>query len=195
MTVAGLLVNPRGRSLRTRLDLYWRRIATISFACALLLPAGLLMGFRYVGTSSVPKGLWFVHAGQVAKGEYVFVCLPDEIASLGRRAGYLAGGSCSGESMPLMKRVVAMSGDVVRVGSAGVRVNGTLIAGSRRLRTDSSGHAIPGHVSEVAVRVPAGEIWVLGDWYKSWDSRYFGGIAQSRVIGVGTPLVTVPPGS
>jgi conjugative transfer signal peptidase TraF len=104
-------------------------------------------------------------------------------------------GICPGDSLPLMKRVIALSGDVVAVEADGVRVNGKLIVGSAPLSLDSAGHVIPGHVPRVPTVVAPGRMWVLGDWFKSWDSRYFGDVSESRVIGNGFPLITLPAGS
>ena len=185
----------RFQQFRVKADRAWRRLAIFSFVLALLLPTALLTGFRFIITSSVPKGLWFVHSGTVERGRYVLLCLPAHVAVLGRKAGYLDEGFCPGDSLPLMKRVIAMGGDSVRITDTGIAVNGTIIPGSRRLRVDSRGHRIPGTRGPAVSAVPNGEIWVLGDWFRSWDSRYFGAVPQSRVIGIGIPFVTTPAGS
>lgn len=187
--------NDRRLRFWTIVDRVWRRIAAISFILALAIPVGTLMGFRLIVTSSVPEGLWFVHSGTVVRGEYVLVCLPREIAVLGYRARYLWHGVCPGNVVPLMKRVIAMSGDMVNFTADGVWVNGALVRDSRPLLRDSLGHPIPGHAPNVPTIVPSGHFVALGDWFKSWDSRYFGSIAEAGIIGIGVPLITLPAGS
>lgn len=190
-----VLRNGRIRSVARIVDRLWRRTAVVTFIAAIVIPTGLLIGFRIVVTSSVPKGLWYVHSGAIARGQYALLCLPKDLAEIGRRAGYLPRGSCPGGVLPLMKRVIALGGDLVAVDRDGIRVNGNLLRGSKPLRRDSHGRFIESRVAMKEEVVPAGRMWVLGDWFKSWDSRYFGGVPEDRVIGLGTPLITTPPGS
>ena len=166
----------------------------MTFALAMVVPTALLVGFRFVGTASVPQGLWFVHQGSLSRGAYALVCLPLDVARLGRRAGYLPSGHCPGNVLPLMKHVVALPGDRVTVEADGVRVNGTLLARSRPLTHDSEGKIIVGRTPRKTETVAAGTIWVLGDSSKSWDSRYYGAIPEARVLGLGTPVLTSPAG-
>lgn len=70
-----------------------------------------------------------------------------------------------------LKRVVAVGGDLVEVRGAALYVDGRII----------EPHAGEKAVSRV---VPAGELYVLGDNRdRSEDSRYFGTVPESNVIG------------
>lgn len=176
-------------------DLLWRFAAIASLSLIFAIALGWFGGLRLIMTSSVPKGLWWVHHGDVARGRYVLTCLPANIASIGKRAGYLSPGFCAEQSMPVMKRVVALKGDVVVVSEQGVAVNGVALPSSKRLTHDSRGEPIPGLISFATYRVGDDAVWLLGDWFKSWDSRYYGSASLVRVIGIGTPLFVTPPGS
>ena len=181
--------------LMYRFSRAWRLIALVSFVLAIAIPIGILLGFRFISTSSVPKGLWWVHAGPAKRGSYVLVCLPPRVALEGRRAGYLFSGFCPGRVLPVMKRVIALAGDRVTVSRTGLSVNGRAIIGSARLSRDSRGRPIMTTVVASTYRVAPNVIWLLGDWFKSWDSRYYGGVSSSRIIGVGMPLLVSPAGS
>jgi len=173
----------------------WRGLTTVFIVLAVSIPLGSLIGFRMIITSSVPKGLWFVHTGRATRGNYVLTCLPQTVAIAGKQAGYLPPGFCPGKTLPVMKRVVAAAGDYVSVGNAGISVNGVVIAGSRRLSKDSRGRPVAGLVEATTYVVPHDAVWLLGDWFKSWDSRYYGAVPASLIIGVGVPLIVTPPGS
>jgi conjugative transfer signal peptidase TraF len=161
----------------------------------MIIPMALLMGFRYVGSPSVPEGLWFLHQGSLTRGAYALLCLPQNVAELGRRAGYLAVGNCPGNVLPLMKHVIALPGDRVQLASDGVRVNGVLMPRSRVQSHGSSGKRIAARLTQADEIVAPGMIWVLGDSSNSWDSRYFGAVADTRVLGIGTPILTTPADS
>ncbi len=64
------------------------------------------------------------------------------------------------------------------------------------LRYDSHGRPIRRFVTySTSARVSSGTVWLLGDWYRSWDSRYYGGVAAMRMIGIGSPVLVTPAGS
>ena len=82
----------------------------------------------------------------------------------------------------IVKRIVAVGGDVVEIRSNGVHVNGTLLH-----ETDGSeGYTIDAATYRymAPVKVPEGEVFVLGDNRKvSYDSRAFGTVNESAIIG------------
>ncbi len=167
---------------------WWRIVAYVLVAFALAIPVGTLVGFRFIVTPSVPMGIWFVRSGPIVRGAYVSACLPERIASIGLRAGYLDRGPCDG-ALAVMKRVVAISGDRVSLGASGLAVNGRIVPGSRRLSRDTHGRPVAGAIQLRPSLVREDQVWLLGDYYKSWDSRYYGPIPIVRVLGIGIPLV------
>jgi conjugative transfer signal peptidase TraF len=145
-------------------------------------------------TPSVPVGIWWIHTGAISRGEYVKACLPQKIANVGIARGYLSRGSCSPEKVvPVIKRVIALPGDVVVVDANEVRVNGVSIPISRRRRLDSGGRPIPSSVHLGTSVVPADRVWLFGEIPLSWDSRYYGAIPMSSIRGVAVPLLVLPP--
>jgi conjugative transfer signal peptidase TraF len=157
--------------------------------CVLAVAIALFAGVRYVGTPSVPPGIWWVHHGTITRDGYVMACLPASIAAFGRERGYLDAGICAGHISPVMKRVIALPGDMVVLDASGLTVNGAHIANSARLARDSHQRLIFTFAPSYRGRVPAHTYWLLGDWFRSWDSRYYGPVDASAVLGVGTPLI------
>lgn len=154
------------------------------------LAGGEAAGLRLNTTASMPRGLWRVRAGRpVERAEVVVICPPDraDIREAARR-GYIPSGRCPGGYEPLIKPVAARSGDVVTVSSAGVAVDGILVANTRPLVRDDAGrmlHPVPAG----SYRVPRGAIWLLsGRDPRSFDSRYFGAVPVADIIGVARPL-------
>ncbi len=150
-------------------------------AALLLLPLALPPLFsaghlRLNRSGSLPLGLYReARSLPVTYGAYVSACLPAALARLGRSRGYLPGGGrCPEGSLPILKRVVALPGDRVRLGGTGLVVEGVPIPGTGRLALDRQGRPIPG-LPEGCYRVPPGAAWVAGNARpNSWDSRYYG---------------------
>ena len=80
----------------------------------------------------------------------------------------------------LLKRVVGVPGDVVRVDAAGLHVNGDLVAPGLVL-AGTLGHP-PAHWFREEV-IPEGRLYVAGLHPQSYDSRYFGPIAEHQIVG------------
>ena len=130
---------------------------------------------------SLPLGVYRPVDAPVTRGAIVVVCLPLTIGRLARERGYLGYGPCPGHVERLGKRVAAVAGDTVETDAGGVRINGFLIPGSRRLERDSRGRPLPVTAPRVVVR--PGELFLLAtDNPRSFDSRYFGAVAVTNLI-------------
>jgi conjugative transfer signal peptidase TraF len=114
-------------------------------------------------TGSMPGTVYKVGRGE--KGSLASLCSPIPHPSIGH-------GSCPDGSMPLIKRVVGVGGDLVTVTDDGVEINGQPVPNSRPLDLDTQGQALP-HVRGIFV-LKQGEIWTAGEHSNSFDSRYFG---------------------
>lgn len=168
-------------------------------ACVTVLFGGLAaaqaIGLRFNATSSMPTGLWrVVRVSEALRaGSIVVACPPDNQAIRQAVArGYLGTGGCPDAREPLLKTIAAIGGDVVAVSAAGVMVNGKLITGTIPLGKDSAGRPLSSFAL-TNYRLGNGEIWLVANADpRSFDSRYFGPVLTSHVIGFAQPIWTLP---
>lgn len=174
-----------------------RRFAfcTLSLACGLLillLVAGYIGGLRINMTPSEPLGLWRIVqiTRSIRPGEMVFVCPPDNSALReARRRGYLRSGLCPGGFGPLIKTVVAVTGQRVAVTDL-VAIDGVPIRNSRIFEKDGQGRSL--RHGQSGMLLP-GEVYLHSDFIGSWDSRYFGPVPDSGVLGLAQEVLTYAP--
>ena len=145
--------------------------------------------FTWNSTPSMPRGLYRdVGLTQLEVGDTVLVCLPEAGAAFAR-AQHLAleqtaDSPCPLHVQPLIKEVIALPGDSVRVEARGVVVNGALYPQSAPVARLRSGAPLP---RARAVRVPAGSVWTWTPHPHSYDSRYWGPMrVLSRLQAVAT---------
>jgi conjugative transfer signal peptidase TraF len=170
--------------------------ATILFAlsAAVLLGGAAVLahasGFRINHTSSLPVGLWRIEApeGPFDRGQIISFCSPD--TPFFRRAlanGWIGHGGCSGGSEPLLKPILAISGDRIELDESRVAVNGRIMPDSARMALEA------GEISTGAYDLQADEIWVMSTFHpRSFDSRYFGAISESEIEGIAKPVWVWP---
>ncbi|WP_075258222.1 S26 family signal peptidase [Herbaspirillum camelliae] len=107
------------------------------------------------------------------------VPLPAEAAALAAQRGYLP------TRVPLLKRVGAVSPQEVCVAGGIVRIDG--VPSAAVLRADRMGRPLPSWPQ--CRRLEPGELFLLSVTNPaSFDSRYFGPVAASTVIGVAHPV-------
>jgi conjugative transfer signal peptidase TraF len=131
-------------------------------------------------SASAPIGLYRVVAGPVERGDWVLVRPPAEVAVLAAERGYLPFG------VPLVKRVAASAGDAICARKGALFINGLEVA--RPLVRDHAGRPMPRWSG--CRRLGAEEIFLLLPPPDSLDSRYFGPISRTLVIGRLAPLWT-----
>lgn len=138
----------------------------------------------YNASDSVPVGWYRVDpAGQridsLPVGSVVLIRLPDAAAVLAAQRGYLPTG------IPLLKRVGAVAPQEVCVTDGNVRFDGVPVAAA--LRTDRLGRPLQAWLG--CRRLRPGELFLLSATNQaSFDSRYFGPVGASAVLGVAHPL-------
>jgi len=145
-------------------------------------------GVRWNFTQSVPGTIWLkrplaVDVGEALRGQYVYVCLPTEFVQafeIDRHVG--RGGRCGGTT-PLLKRVVGVTGDSVRIDETGITVNGSPVANTRPYSKDGDGQALP--KPNFSGVLETGKAVIAGDTEFSFDSRYFGVIEKQWIAGTG----------
>jgi len=125
-------------------------------------------GIVFNVTGSMPGTIYTVGRGE--KGSFASLCSPIPHPSIGH-------GSCPDGSMPLIKRVVGVAGDLVTVTNHGVEINGQPVSNSKPLDLYTKGQDLP-QMRGIFV-LKQGEIWTAGEHPNSFDSRYFGPVKFS----------------
>lgn len=163
--------------------LLWAGIG-VSALCTPILhraPARLV----YNATPSTELGWYVIGARQGARtlraGSVALVRLPSEAALLAAHRGYLP------EALPLLKRVAAAAPQSVCIDAQGLHIDGAYVAPVRE--HDGQGRPLP--VWRQCRHLHAGELFLLGDARDaSFDSRYFGTVDASMVLGEAHPVWT-----
>ncbi|MGY3116171.1 conjugative transfer signal peptidase TraF [Bradyrhizobium sp. S3.14.4] len=154
--------------------------------------AGWCAGLRINMTPSYPRGLWRIAPLDRAAtaGDLVLICPP--VTAEFERAfarGYIRRGLCAGGLSPLIKTVAAIGGQQVDVTDQ-VSIDGRPLPDSDVRQSDAAGRPLTPFAGGV---VPAGELYLHSDFAGSYDSRYFGPIPSSGVLGLARPVFTFGP--
>ncbi len=174
---------------RRRVVLFLAGAGGVIFGLAVIAHMG---GYRLNLTPSEPLGLWRIEAlnRPVVTGDLVFVCPPaTAMFEEARRRGYLRRGLCAGGFAPLIKTVAALPGQHVEI-TDHVVINGHPIGASTVRSTDGEGRTItpdPGGV------VPSGHLFLHSSFASSYDSRYFGPVPDTGLLGLARPVFTFDP--
>lgn len=153
-------------------------------AAALLVPAVVQLPMRlvYNPSDSVPRGWYRIGSpDSLHVSGIVLVRLPAGVAALAAQRGYLPAG------VPLLKRIGAVAAQSVCVGEGSVRIDGVAVAAV--LAEDGVSRPLSPWAQCRALS--EGELFLLSDVHAaSFDSRYFGPVDASTVIGRAYPLWT-----
>lgn len=147
-------------------------------------------GVRINGSPSLPVGLYLIT--ERADANLVEFCPTGAFAQLAIERGYRDAGSCSDGGAPLLKPVVARTGDSVEVSEAGLAVNGHLLPNTAPMKRDTSNRPlIPWPQGRYTVAPDS--IWVASSYNaRSFDSRYFGPVPLTSIRDYVRPWVTLP---
>lgn len=130
---------------------------------------------------SMPLGLYFKSHSAIQRGDIVAVCLQNPYKALGLQQHYLitSHGICHG-TMPLMKQLIAIPGDQVKLTNESIQVNDkTYLYPTHRQDSKNRPLAV----------FPRGDYpnttgyWLLGtnNPQRSWDSRYWGFVQKEQI--------------
>jgi conjugative transfer signal peptidase TraF len=151
---------------------------------ALVLPVTFRLPVRvvYNSSDSVPRGWYRIDAaGSLHVGDLVLAEMPEAAAALAARRDYLPAG------VPLLKRVAAVAPQHVCGDGSTVSVDGRPAADT--FLADSRGRSLPAW--RQCRPLSEGEVFLLSTSHPaSFDSRYFGPVAVTAVIGVASPVWT-----
>lgn len=153
-------------------------VAALCAPAVVQLPARLV----YNPSDSVPRGWYRIGSpDSLHVGGIVLVRLPVGVTALAAQRGYLPAG------VPLLKRIGAVAPQSVCVGEGAVRIDGVLAAAV--LAQDGAHRRLQPWAQCRTLAV--GELFLLSNVYPaSFDSRYFGPVDASAVIGRAHPLWT-----
>jgi conjugative transfer signal peptidase TraF len=147
-------------------------------------------GIRLNTTPSIPVGVYQLTNEPIEKGAYVLFCPPpSSVFDMAKARGYLGAGFCPGGYGHLIKKILAVTDDVVAIGPDGVQVNGQRLPLSAPIKADGGGRPLPGY--EASWVLGGSEVLVMSDSNSgSFDGRYFGPIQRSQIEGVIRPVFT-----
>lgn len=155
-------------------------LATLAWASFVMPTAHVV----YNPSNSVPVGWYRIDpvnapADSLDVGSIVLARLPAEPAALAAQRGYLP------SHIPLLKRIGAVAPQHVCIVNDVVRIDGVPVAAV--LRADRLGRPLPSW--QQCRALAEGELFLLSATNPaSFDSRYFGPIAASTVIGTAQPV-------
>ncbi|MBD9627957.1 conjugative transfer signal peptidase TraF [Ensifer sp. ENS06] len=172
-----------------------RAIATLSAASAaaiLFIATAQYGGYRINLTPSGSLGLWRIvplyRPPDVE--DLVFICPPETVEMReGRARGYLRSGLCPGGVAPFIKAVAAVAGQHVKI-DANVKVDGRAIPSSEIEQRDGKGRLLS---SFRGGAVPWGYVFLHSPSVGSYDSRYFGPVPASGILGLAEEVFTYAP--
>lgn len=157
-------------------------------ALTVALTVAWFAGYRWNCTKSFPLGIWRLTAGEPKKGDLVFFRPPSDNPTIqwGREVGVLRWQF--GLSTLMIKRIVGKEGDSIEITNT-VKVNGQEVANSHVFHRDGAGRTIPSIAHSCII--PQGKLWLMSDYAEhSFDSRYFGPIDRSAILGLARPVLT-----
>jgi conjugative transfer signal peptidase TraF len=168
-------------------------VFTLSFMGAFVIAYDL--GYRINRTNSLPRGIYRVIDKQPERGDIVSFW-PDgsEPFRIARERHYIIPGRYlnrgDGGYDALMKKLMALPGDVVSVTDDGVFVNGELIPNSKPFERDNLGDPLPVfRLHDYTLR--ENEVLFISDHLpRSYDARYFGVQDKKQILDVLTPVYT-----
>lgn len=155
---------------------------------------GVLGGYRINTTPSFALGLWRIDAltRDVRVGDIVFICPPAHLPAikLARERLYLPAGLCEGGIAPLIKTVAALPGQTVSTKEGFAVIDSIRLSHSAVHKRDGQGRTLPGYAGG---RIASGMVYVHSNYVASYDSRYFGPIPASGILGLAREVLTFQP--
>jgi conjugative transfer signal peptidase TraF len=164
-----------------------RRLAWVAVALGVVVAAVTWSGLRVNLSPSMPEGIWLertdpTHVYQA--GDVVVVCPPLN----DQQKVYVKPGNCPSGREPMVKRIVAATGDVVTMSEFGIDVNGNPLSESAPMPFDGAGRPLQAYPAGT-YKVEVGQVWLIAPRPFSFDSRYLGPVAISNIEGIAIPVI------
>ena len=157
--------------------------AGISYPALTPMPIKLLWN----ASASAPIGFYTIDVdGPFDVTDLVAVDAPEPLATFMAERGYLPKG------VPLLKRILGVSGQTVCRSNASITIDGVEMGDA--LPRDRAGRDLP--IWQGCRRIPTGEVFLM-NWQvrDSLDGRYFGLTPTDQIIGRAVPLWTDEDGT
>jgi conjugative transfer signal peptidase TraF len=150
-----------------------------------------VIGARINTSRSIPLGLYWTSGAPVEKGAYVMFCPPSTAVFYeAKKRGYLAAGFCAGDFGYVMKRVLGVANDAVKLTDGGVLVNQHLLAFSAPRPSDFFGRPLPRYEPR-SFNLTESQLLLMSDVSEtSFDARYFGPVDRAQIRSVIVPVLT-----
>lgn len=160
-------------------------LATMGVAYPALAPMPINLVWN--ASASAPIGLYAIaRDGPFEGADLVAVDAPEPLATFLAARGYLRRG------VPLLKRILGVSGQTVCRENLVITVDGVAVGAA--LKQDRIGRNLP--VWQGCRRIPAGEVFLMNKQVRdSLDGRYFGLTSTNQIIGRAVPLWTDEEGN
>lgn len=131
-------------------------------------------------TSSMPYGLYIKSSGKIEKGDYILFCLLEAERNIGLVRGYLEPGKRCNGSIPLIKKVISLPGETVKLTDDSIIVSNQVL-NYKTIYNDSQNRKLKVYPRGTYTK---NCYWVVGDRdiLHSWDSRYWGCIKTDQII-------------
>ncbi|PYE30432.1 conjugation peptidase TraF [Rhizobium sp. PP-WC-1G-195] len=167
-------------------------VLTAGIGAVAVYSIGWLGGYRINLTPSEPLGLWHIVPldRPAVVGDVVFIC-PPVTATMreARERGYLRRGRCPAGYAPLIKTIAGVAGQDVEV-RADVRIARHAVPRSSVSMVDGKGRPLARFNGGV---IQTGHVFVHSTFIGSFDSRYFGPIPTSGILGQAQEVWTYAP--
>jgi len=135
----------------------------------------------YNASASAPIGFYHVTpASSLKRGAFAVVPTPPDFRMIAAKRHYLP------FNVPLIKRIIALSGDEVCRHGEAILVNKKSVATA--LTRDSQGRVLP--VWQGCIILKQNQFFALMDRPDSFDGRYFGPLNTEDIIGIAAPIFT-----
>ncbi|MFN7103355.1 MAG: conjugative transfer signal peptidase TraF [Pseudorhizobium sp.] len=172
----------------------FRRRRRLGIVCGgLCLPLFLIVagtaGYRVNLTASEPLGIWRIRSLDRPPriGDVVFICPPQRRdMALAAQHGYLRSGLCCGGFAPLIKMVAAVGGQWVEIGRT-VTIDHLPLPHSAIVAIDGKERPLTPFAGG---QVQAGSVYLHSNFLGSYDSRYFGPVPASGILGLAQEVLT-----
>jgi len=149
------------------------------------------LGYRINLSESYPKGIYKTIPKQTIEyGDFVMFCPQDSpLMQEALKRQYILRGQCRGGFYPLLKKVVALEGDNVKINDY-VYINGKKQKKSKLYNKDPKGNLLP-RSNETNITIAKGYMFLLSDYHElSFDSRYIGEVELNTTLSLMKSIYT-----